>query len=329
MKLFRTFIISSFLLAACSPNVPEMHIQPVYKKIAVVSDGIDSKVDILFVIDDSGSMQSHQNNLAKNIDLFVKSFTANKFLDFHIGVISTGMESYNNHCCGVLVGSPAYFERTTPNLNQVLASRMMLGTSGSAEEMGFEPVYAALSEPNFSQANKGFFRKNAKLAVIFITDAEEQSSRLDARSLLDFLVAQKGAADRVFGYGVIVPSHSTIYCPRDEPDYPPLRYEEFLGMVSNHGNNIMNLCAADFGQQLADMGKDLVRRVAGAFYLSQLPIPNSITVQFGTQEILPNPENPKKGWYFDADMNAVILGEDIEWTEQPLGTKLKINYSAI
>lgn len=47
------------------------------------------KLDILFVIDDSGSMAPHQQRLAANIARFVESFSVEDFIDFHIGVVST------------------------------------------------------------------------------------------------------------------------------------------------------------------------------------------------------------------------------------------------
>jgi hypothetical protein len=52
----------------------------------------DPRVDILFVVDSSGSMMSHQENLAKNIDLFVDKFVQAGTLDFHVGVITTDMD---------------------------------------------------------------------------------------------------------------------------------------------------------------------------------------------------------------------------------------------
>ena len=44
------------------------------------------KLDILFVIDDSRSMEPHQINLSRNIDRFVEGFSKERFIDFHIGV---------------------------------------------------------------------------------------------------------------------------------------------------------------------------------------------------------------------------------------------------
>lgn len=55
---------------------------------AGVQIDINAEVDIVFVIDDSGSMIPHQTKLAKNIDGFVDAFAKNSIVDFHLGVLS-------------------------------------------------------------------------------------------------------------------------------------------------------------------------------------------------------------------------------------------------
>jgi hypothetical protein len=53
------------------------------------------KTDILFVIDNSGSMSDEQNALASAFSSFITEFV-NKGVDYHIGVISTDSNSYSN-----------------------------------------------------------------------------------------------------------------------------------------------------------------------------------------------------------------------------------------
>jgi len=329
MRFLKKLIMMSFLFVACSPHVPEMRILSAPKNVTEdkVAGNLESKVDILFVIDDSGSMQPHQRNLSDNIKKFADQFTKNKFLDFHIGVISTTNSEYYQRCCGRLIGFPTYFEQSTPDLVDQLSYRMMLGINGSGEEMGFDPVYQALSQPNLSNANKGFYREEAYLVIVFITDAEDQSDRMNESDLYKFLIELKKTRDKVLGYGVIIPSDDMMNCPRDDGS-TPVSYEKFLGMLVNGGSNIMNLCTPDFGKKLAEMGSDIVKRMSIVFYLSRRPVPDTIKIMYGTQEILSHPENPKKGWYYDSEINAVILGEEIEWSKQPPGTKVQIFYDA-
>ena len=60
-----------------------------YKIVESTSEGkvieIDTRVDILFIIDDSRSMERHQKKLSENINAFVDEIAKIKAIDFHIG----------------------------------------------------------------------------------------------------------------------------------------------------------------------------------------------------------------------------------------------------
>lgn len=287
----------------------------------------DPSVDILFVIDNSGSMQPHQANLSNNVNRFIQSFVKKNGLDFHIGVVTTDMGNSGfgstGACCGVLAGNPHYVERSTPNFAVALSRNMVVGTDGSAQEESFGPVIAALTEPNLSVANIGFYRPKAHLAIIFVTDAEDQSSG-SVDGFLNFLVALKGDTAKVSVYGAIVPSTETN-CDRDEPFTMPRRLEALLGKVSNAGNNILSLCSPDYGNRLASLGDDLLRRVGSLIYLNRRPVSGTIRVTFGSQNI---PADPLVGFRYDSFRNAIILGEKIVWSNQPAGTKVQVSYEA-
>jgi hypothetical protein len=62
----------------------------------------DAKIDILWMVDSSGSMAPHQNNLADNFNAFIGQFVA-KGLDYHMAVASTDAwireRNYNGGTC--------------------------------------------------------------------------------------------------------------------------------------------------------------------------------------------------------------------------------------
>ena len=328
----RIALIASMILiglASCTNKSSELVLPPTITGEKISDNGVevfDPSVDILFVIDNSGSMQPHQNNLSKNVSRFIQTFVSKSGLDFHIGVVTTDMEdsSWNrNPCCGRLTGNPRFVERNTPNFSQALARNMVVGTNGSAEEHSFDPVVAALTEPNLSTDNSGFYRPKAHLAVIFVTDAEDQS-RVGVSDFLNFLVALKGDTNKVSVYGVIVPASET-QCDRDTPGETPDRIESLLAKVSNAGTNKMSLCSPDYGDKLASLGDDLLRRVGSLIYLNRRPVSSTIRVTFGSQVI---PSDASVGFVYDASKNAIILGEKIAWTIQPSGTKVQVSYEA-
>lgn len=310
-------------LSCSSPAVPKAYIAPPKDDKISADTGletVDPKVDIIFLIDNSGSMYSHQANLSANVNRFVSNFFGKIQVDFHIGVITTdNMDGAD--CCGKLVGYPPYIEKSTPNYQTVLAQRMMVGTNGAGEEMVFDPLMSALTEPNLSGINKGFLRPDAYLAIVVITDAEDQSEINRPNDLFTFLVNLKGQPSKVLPYGVIVPS-GVQNCQRDDYQQPK-KIEYFLGLAVTAGSNSFSLCAPDFGDRLSDMGKDLAKRVGNTYYLARIPIVETIEVTYGTQFVA---ADAIKGWSFDAAKNALVFGPQIEWTNQPPGTKVKVKY---
>lgn len=90
--------------AACSPKNARLYSPPETLTQKEVQAGdtrtysYNPRVDILFVVDNSFSMDKHQSNLAANIDKFVNKFTEKKQLDFHIGVVSVSdMSRYREY----------------------------------------------------------------------------------------------------------------------------------------------------------------------------------------------------------------------------------------
>lgn len=281
-------------------------------------------VDILFVIDDSGSMGTHQKNLAANISGFVSQFLTNSSLDYHIGVITSSTDlggGWTANKNGILIGNPAYIDNSTVNALSLLTQRMVVGTDGSGYERFFTPVQMALTNPNLSGPNKGFYRPNAYLALVFITDAEDQSSELPTADFIDFLKDLKpGRPDKILSYGVIVPSAAPSgSCERD--DYlTPVRIEEYLTAFNGQS---FGLCDPAYGQKLSDMGKNLADKVSRLLLLGRKPKVDTIKVVFGTQVILRDPDT---GWLYDDSRVAITFGPHLVWTQQPQGTQIQVSF---
>jgi hypothetical protein len=94
LRIGITFTLSS-TLAGCgavggSPENPYKYGPGYQTKTANIAGGElktwTPKADILFVVDDSLSMDAHQANVTKNIDGFIDAFKKNALLDYHIAV---------------------------------------------------------------------------------------------------------------------------------------------------------------------------------------------------------------------------------------------------
>jgi len=71
---------------------------------------------------------------------------------------------------------------SSPVQMQVFAQMATLGTGGSFDEMGRRAVFRALTEPLQSTDNAGFYRDEASLHVVVISD-EDDSSGVSRRAL--------------------------------------------------------------------------------------------------------------------------------------------------
>jgi hypothetical protein len=258
-------------------------------------------------------MGEHQTNLAKNVKLFTKAILANQLLDYHIGVVTTDMDLPNRS--GRLNGVPNFVTRTTPNGAAVLEANLQPGTNGSGTEKEFDPIVAALSAPIVSRDNAGFYRPDAYLAIILITDEEEQSN-MSVKDFYSFLLNLKGGdQSKLIPYGVFLPKGNPACASGDQ-----VKLEEFFKLVSA---KTFGLCDVDFGDKLAGLGDDLVRRVASILYLTRPAQPDTITVTFGSQTI---PNDPKKGWIYDPGRNGLIFGDEIDLQPEPPGTQVEVDF---
>lgn len=301
-------------------KIPKNNKVKVDKKLNDVS--FNPAVDILFIIDDSYSMNSFQDLLAKNAADFVERFFSTKFIDYHIGVTTSSTSSYGSIADGgklVNVDGLTYVDRNTADALPILKRMMRVGVNGSANETFFNIFINALSAPLTNYENYGFYRESAQLAIFFLTDTEDKSS-FDASSAYGFLKNLKGGDEKKLHMAGAL-SHVVPDCLGE---YEPPRKLEFL--INEHQDRgfIFNLCAPDYGKEMAIIAEKLVSAVS-TVYLDELPDVTTMSVTFGDYVI---PNDKDKGWVYDPDKNAIYLSPNIDIRE-PEPQTLKINFESI
>jgi hypothetical protein len=157
-----------------------------------------NKMDLVFVVDDSGSMAEEQGNLGSNFPMFANllaNYTTpdGDHIDFRIAVTTTGRDMdykiqngpitipmhedgdngvFRNNCNV----AKRYLEPTDPNLNEALACRANVGTGGPGFEMPLLMSKWALSERMMDNTNVNFLRDDALLAIVYLTDEDDGST---------------------------------------------------------------------------------------------------------------------------------------------------------
>ena len=279
-------------------------------------------VDVLFVVDNSGTLTNERDELAREFDRFITVLLAAE-VDFHVGVTSTDM-SFETGDRGRLRGSPRFITRSTPD-PELVFSRAVTFSQGRevAHEQGLLAISAALSPPLVDLENQGFLRPDAALAVIVVSDEDDQSIGTP-ESYVRFLAALKppGRAANISLSAVVGEAPDGCYPPGEEGLFGAHAEvgERYLHVSAATGGLEQSICAADFGPFVDELATRLaaLRRV---FPLSAPPVLSSIRVRIDGVLV---PESTTNGWSLRADGRSIELSPNR--TPRP-GSEIRIEYA--
>jgi hypothetical protein len=238
----------------------------------------NQSVDLLWVVDNSCSMAEEQTTLAAAADLFLDFLDA-EGVDWHVGVVTTD----NGTLRGGII-TPA-----VPDPAGAFADAVGVGTAGSGTEQPLAFGYAGITSPltDPGGANEGFVREEAGLALVILTDEDDQSGG-GASDWINAFQALKSDPDRVVVSGItgLLGGCATAYAA-------PI----ISGVVAGTGGVESSICDEDWSGVLSAVA-GLVTGPARVFGLSQPAVALSVTVTIDGE---PQPE----GWHYDELANAV------------------------
>ncbi len=347
-------IFTSFILLGCGGG--NVSVIPSTDSFTQEGQEITAKMDILWVIDNSGSMNDFQQAVEDNLLSFMNNFSQ-KGYDFQIAVtVSDGWKDmdYTNY---VADGGPTFsasnrsrfkssVDGTTvlsssedsavllQKFQEIVAS---VGTSGSGDERVMQSTQAALLNPlNIAD---GFFRDDAHLAVIFVSDEEDTSwrqsnyitnapgcsgpytggdmnagcaSQVESVTYFrDFLVANSSDV-----YGATV--HNMAIEDGDEVcRTSDAMYNRYFGVRTSElatltGGTISSLCGV-FADSLNNIAQTIIERSV-EFLLDKVPSdPNAISVtvqESGDPEPVAVAQDSDNGWSYNASANSIVFHGD-------------------
>jgi len=362
LKIFLVLIVA----ASCSPNNPKRQPPPEVNEVVHLDPGTievaaESKVDILFVIDDSQSMKRHQENMSRNIKDFVKAFEKNALLDFHIGVTSafdSRLKSYlaqytftnpkraaripDMTPLGQLIApidpetsqpitGPRFITKDTPNFSKVLERTLLVGAKPGPDQDD-APNIGPYKEEFFTPVqavltnNPDFYRSDAFLAIFFITDANDESL-LGANDFRQFLISLKGGNfNMVQAYAALIPTGTPTdaSCRRDKSGEPK-KIEAFLDSFQNGSRRILNLCSTKFGARLAQFGKDIVSKLPEKIIeIPAVPESGTLKVYYGGQ-LLKSPDDYIHVIRTATNRDKIVISRDLD-VKFEKGAKIRVDY---
>jgi hypothetical protein len=241
-------------------------------------------VDFLFVVDDSSSMQDHQQNLIDNVPAFVDGIqaTLEQVASYQVGVIATDPYSGNPGQCillGALVTDTSDQGVNSSNMicgpyadgfnymteNDDLATAFgcaaQVGTMGNGFERPMEAMVATLGQSLDvpGGCNEGFLRDDALLVIVVITDeydgpgdpealngGEDPPTSLgDPQSWYDAVVAAKLGIPQNAA-ALVITNYEGGSCPPADLGHDGMNLVEWVEKFGENGF-LGGICEPDYG----------------------------------------------------------------------------------
>ena len=272
----------------------------------------DKGIDVVLVIDNSGSMLGIQNNVIKNAKLFFEKFAKQQFVNWKLGIISTdqaenpylGFEASFDSSL-INSGDPASFDRTVRLFQEAVSD---LGTSGSPTEYTFYNIKRHLDRYD-GVVRPPFLRENSHLVVIMISDEEEQSAqRFGSQSYeaINFYNSMLGyiASNKILRFYGAIDHKDLKDCTGFSGD--PWVGSEFEKIISESSGFVISACLDDFGNELAKIGEDIASLVGlPSLLLRRRPLVETLKVYYEDRLLAPGPEELGGTWFYEEATNTI------------------------
>lgn len=292
--------LSVGMLSGCS-NV-NFGIMPVEQKF---SQNIlyNNKVDILWVVDNSSSMQKHQERLNQEVPKFVEKLKTLK-LDFQMGVVTTSV-GYAGASGGQLIGTPKILNAKTKNLEVLLTQRVLAGEDGSNLEQGLNSMKTVLSPSYLTGEGAGFLRSEALLVIIALSDEDDFSVTDRATSFntfsnfLDTIKPDHEDGTKSWIMNFIGVLSMTSQC-RAYNDYSSVG-EKYLDLVNYSGGVQSSICTDSLTTAVSNV-RARITQILTDFKLSAYPQLDTLVVKLNGQDV---PQDSTNGWSYHVQGNFI------------------------
>jgi hypothetical protein len=258
------------------------------------------EVDVMWVVDNSCSMDEELQQVRDNFAAFVTEFSALE-LDYHLAVITTDMDNPSHS--GRIQGSIITQDSADPEAE--FLTYVDQGSSGSGSERGFDSTMAALTEPVISTDNAGFIREDAALAVIVVTD-ENDSGSTSTSNFVSWFTGLKADPAKV-SFSAICGDRMTGCSSGDIWAGTMLQAtggDKYIDASEDTGGIFASICTENYDEALQHLSLTAAGMTV-SFLLDYEPSTLSDIVV--TVEGVAIANDSDNGWTYQADTNSVIF----------------------
>ncbi|RME14482.1 MAG: hypothetical protein D6797_08760 [Bdellovibrio sp.] len=311
---------------------------------------VSGKVDVIFVIDNSGSMSVEQKQMAQRLGNLLEKINLAQ-MDYRIAVITTDVKKDKGQFLKFPDGS-LFLTPQSPKVLEQLKQTIQRQETLTCDQNNYNPsmcpsgdergIYAlnlALDRPE----NTSFFRDSAHLSVILLSDEDERSAGgtlsgfpLEPYDLPETLiqkVALQLGMTKTFSFHSVIVKPGDAQCLNAQIVHLPNGrnlygyYGKTYAKLSRPSDNLKalgglvdgtigSICASDYAAQMGDIGSR-VSEVVDSYQLPCEPIDNSLTVEISERG------NAFTEIPFEVDNNLMIHFNP----PLPAGTRVKIRWS--
>jgi hypothetical protein len=270
-------------------------------------------VDILWIVDSSGSMSEEQSYLATNFSSFITTMKSSG-VQFQTSVTSTDIcdpyqnltpecpvaygGSFETHLQGSFVGSTGrkVLKDSDTDLVDKFNTYAKVGTNGSGFEHGMRAAHLAIQK-TMSGANEALIRSNAFLSVIVVSDEEDDGiglSMTDSYSKVNYttegLTNYKYTHTDFINYATSVKGQGNfavtaitgtkgddgLICTSAHSK-PTEEGTQYINAAKGTGGKVQSICDTNWSTTLAEIGQDLTAQIS-QIRLTKVPVAGSIKV---------------------------------------------------
>lgn len=345
-----TIAAAAVLTTACNKSADSFSLLADASSYKQNAQYIPRKVDILWVVDNSGSMENSQTRLANSFQSFINKFIQTDS-DFRMAVTTSDAflapyhSSYADYSlirdgAGSTHSGVFVIDKNTPNMADAFLKNIKQGINGSGDERAF----SSFKETLLDARNSGFRRPDAFLAIIIVSDEDDFSHSDSANGLssyyftenyndakmhsvqsyVDFLTSFTASAGAGKNFSVNTISVLDSVCLNQIKDSAQKIGQRYIDLADATAGQKISLCS-DFSQSLQVLSESIVE-LSSVFQLTREPLEETISVVVNGVVV---PQDANNGWTYDAANMSIAFhgsaipaaGADVRINFDPAGVK--------